>query len=254
MIDPEVYARAKMPAGPREDYKPSTAPYRRDQNMNVGIPEIREALRNGSMTRDELAAQFHSSRAVVAKPIYNLIQSGEAIEEGGRISLLRRDLPSKSSEAPESHPSTTQGEQIDSRAVSGTAMGIELERPCFDCTRTEECRDKGWCYKKSTRIPNPLLYPDSMAGMGISGAGCLSSLSDLDKSCPNEVASHEHLGCSGSETRPHDDFPDPDFTILNMSRDRQEKKLRDALSLLMTELPGLLEDREKLRKLREVLG
>ena len=176
--------------------------------MNVGIPEIREALRNGSMTRDELAAQFHSSRAVVAKPIYNLIQSGEAIEEGGRISLLRRDLPS---EAPECHPSTTQGEKIDSRAVSGPAMGM-------------------------------------------SGAGCLASFHDLDNACPTEAQLHEHHGCSGSETRPHDDFPDPDFTILNMSRDRQAKKLRDALSLIMAELPALLEDREKLRKLREVLG
>ena len=175
MIDPEVYARAKMPAGPREDYKPSTAPYRRDQNMNVGIPEIREALRNGSMTRDELAAQFHSSRAVVAKPIYSLIQSGEAIEEGGRISLLRRDLPS---EAPECHPSTTQGEKIDSRAVSG-------------------------------------------AGMGFDGAGCLG---DLDKAWPDAP------------------MEDPD------------QPLRGALSLVMAELPGLLEDREKLRKMREVLG
>ena len=127
MIDPEVYARAKMPAGPRGEYQPSTTPYRRDQNMNVGIPEIREALRSGSMTRDELAAHFRTGRAVVAKPIYNLIQSGEAIEEGGRISLLRRDLPSKPSEAPESHPSTTQGEKIDSRAVSGPAKGMDGE-------------------------------------------------------------------------------------------------------------------------------
>ncbi|MDA8092583.1 MAG: hypothetical protein M0T84_01535 [Betaproteobacteria bacterium] len=211
MIDPEVYARAKMPAGPRGEYQPSTTPYRRDQNMNVGIPEIREALRSGSMTRDELAAHFRTGRAVVAKPVYSLIQSGEAIEEGGRISLLRRDLPSKPSEAQESHPSTTQGDQIDSRAVSE-------------------------------------------AGMGMSGAGCLASLNDLDNACPTQAQLHEHHGCSGSETRPHDDFPDPDFTILNMSRDRQAKKLRDALSLLMAELPALLEDREKLRKLREVLG
>ena len=188
MIDPEVYARAKMPAGPREDYKPSTAPYRRDQNMNVGIPEIREALRNGSMTRDELAAQFHSSRAVVAKPIYNLIQSGEAIEEGGRISLLLRDLPS---EAPECHPSTTQGEKIDSSAVSGAGMGI----------------------------------------------------SDMDPGKPEDAGAHDQ-----DLQRVLDDIR------ATLDAEAHMQRLRDALSLLMAELPALLEDREKLRKLREVLG
>ena len=191
MIGPEVYARAKMPAGPRGEYQPSTAPYRRDQNMNVGIPEIREALRNGSMTRDELAAQFHSSRAVVAKPIYNLIQSGEAIEEGGRISLLPRDLPSKPSEAQESHPSTTQGDQIDSRAVSGAGMGI----------------------------------------------------SDMDPGKPEDAGAHDQ-----DLQRVLDDIR------ATLDAEAHMQRLRDALSLLMAELPALLEDREKLRKLREVLG
>ena len=84
---------------------------------------------------------------------------------------------------------------------------------------------------------------DNGAAMGIAGAGCLGPLSDLDNACPTEVASHEHVGCSASETRPPDDFHEP-----------QAKKLAAAISLLMSELPGLLEDREKLRKLREVLA
>lgn len=39
-----------------------------------------------------------------------------------------------------------------------------------------------------------------------------------------------------------------------LDADAHMQRLRDALSLLMAELPALLEDREKLRKLREVLG
>ena len=205
----EAYARQRTPAGPRPEYIPPKT-YRRDAVI-PGNPDLRKALENGPMTREELARHFQCSRSDVAKPIYSLIRSGEVIEEGDRISLLRRDLPSEPSEEPKCYPSTTPPQKIDSMAVSGAAMGM-------------------------------------------SGAGCLASLNDLDNACPTEAQLHEHHGCSGSETRPHDDFPDSDFTILNMSRDRQAKKLRDALSLIMAELPALLEDREKLRKLREVLG
>lgn len=161
--------------------------------MNVGVPEIREALRSGSMTRDELAAQFHSSRAVVAKPIYNLIQAGEAIEEGGRISLLLRDLPSNPPETQESYPSTTPCEKMDSRGVSGSAIGI----------------------------------------------------SDMDPGKPEDVSAHDQ------DLRRRWDG-------IRATLDAQEyahmQRLRDALFMLMAEIPALLEDREKLRKLREVLG
>ena len=39
-----------------------------------------------------------------------------------------------------------------------------------------------------------------------------------------------------------------------MAERYRDARIRESLSLIMAELPGLLEDREKLRKLREVLG
>lgn len=118
MMD-EAYARQRTPTGPRPEYIPPKT-YRRDAVI-PGNPDLRKALENGPMTRDELARHFQCSRSDVAKPIYRLIRSGEVIEEGDRISLLRRDLPS---EAPECYPSTTQPQKIDSRAVSVPTMGV----------------------------------------------------------------------------------------------------------------------------------
>jgi len=225
----EAYARQRTPSGPRPEYIPPKT-YRRDAVI-PGNPDLRKALEKGPMTRTELARHFQCSRSDVAKPIYSLIRSGEVIEEGDRISLLRRDLPS---EAPECYPSTTTPQKIDSRPVSGPAMGM-------------------------------------------SGAGCLASFHDLDNACPTEAQLHEHQGCSGSETRPLEKescanpdappsgvYPEDSHDLqlrrdeIKSNLDAQEEahtqRLRDAVLLIINELPGLLEDREKLRKLREVLG
>lgn len=228
MMD-EAYARQRTPAGPRPEYIPPNT-YWRDAVI-PGNPDLRKALEKGPMTRDELARHFQCSRSDVAKPIYRLIRSGEVIEEGDRISLLRRNLPSEPSEEPKCYPSTTPPQKIDSMAVSGAAMGM-------------------------------------------SGAGCLASLNDLDNACPTEAQLHEHHGCSGSETRPlekescanpdeHEQPPhaaeDPHWEIRQedpneMAERYRDARIRESIALIMAELPALLEDREKLRKLREVLG
>ena len=199
MMD-EAYARQRTPAGPRPEYIPPKT-YRRDAVI-PGNPDLRKALENGPMTRDELVRHFQCSRSDVAKPIYSLIRSGEVIEEGDRISLLRRDLPSKPSEEPKCYPSTTPTQKIGSRPVSGAGMG-----------------------------------------MSEGDAGSL----------PPDAGSHDHRLQDLIQTARLSDV------AIIREHDRQKEidrgqALRDALSLIMAELPALLEDREKLRKLREVLG
>lgn len=144
----------------------------------VGIQELRDELQGGPKSRDDLCRRLHCTRSEVAKPIYTLKQTGEAIEEGDLVMLASQ--PRKDHQ---SMDTTTQGEKIDSSPVSGPGMGT------------------------------PELDP-SPSSVTVSGAGCLAPV----------------------------DGPDLD------------RKLRAALELLMAELPALLEDREKLRKLKEVLG
>ena len=145
--------------------------------MIPGNPDLRKALENGPMTRDELVRHFQCSRSEVAKPIYSLIRSGEVLEEGDRVMLA-----SQPRKAPESMGSTTPSQKIDSSPVSGPAMGM----------------------------------------------------SEVEPRSPEQAAV---------------DHPTRDAVS-----DDRDQRLRDALELLITELPELLADREKLRKLREVLG
>ena len=93
---------------------------------------------------------------------------------------------------------TTQGEKIDSRAVSGVGMGTNSPPWPYPKTIGEA---KQWDEERARRDQASVAQPGSL---------------------PPDAA--------------------------------RDQALRDALSLLMAELPGLLEDREKLRKLREVLG
>ena len=117
--------------------------------MNIGIADIRKALENGPMTRDELAAHFRCARGALSKPLYNLISTGAAAEEGEQITLIMPD-----------------------------EENLDMRPPLAD-------RISGWLRKQERE---------------------------------------------------------------------QDQNLRDAVALLVAELPGLLEDREKLRKLRELIA
>jgi len=139
-----------------------------------------------------------------------------ARQEAERQQYLHETFFGKATETPqeqrkedESMGCTTQGEKIDSRAVSGGGMGMS-ER---------EIRSS-----------------DQDAG-----------------SLPPDAGSHDHRLQDLIQTARLSDV------AIIREHDRQKEidrgqALRDALSLIMAELPALLEDREKLRKLREVLG
>ena len=187
---------------------------------------IRIALgKHGPLSRADLVKASDVPRDVLAKALYALKKQGDVIEEGELVMLANR---SKKDEASLEDPLTLCPDESAEGLGPIMAQDERKETESMGCTTQTEKSD-------SRGISAP--------AMGFSRSGCVASLNDLDKACPTEVASHEHVGCSASETRPPDEF-----------HDHQAKKLRDAISLLMSELPGLLEDREKLRKLREVLG
>ena len=187
---------------------------------------IRAALgKHGPLSRADLVKASDLPRDVLAKALYALKKQGDVIEEGELVMLATQPKKEES--------------RLEDRVTLCPDEPAEGLGPTMAQDERKETESMG-CTTQGEKIDS---RGASGPAMGISGSGSLASLNDLDKACPTEVASHEHVGCSASETRPPDDFHEP-----------QAKKLAAAISLLMSELPGLLEDREKLRMLREVLG
>ena len=95
--------------------------------MNIGTPEVRTAIKMGFDTREKLMQHFRCSRSEISKPIYSLTSTGEIVEDGGRLQFTRTRKPVEPIQEPESYPSKTEAEKIDSMAVSGPAKGMDGE-------------------------------------------------------------------------------------------------------------------------------
>lgn len=136
-----------------------------------------------------------------------------------------RDLPSTPSKETESNPSTTQSDKNDSRGVFGAGKGIDEVD-----SRLDE-------FIHSIRASDD------------------ESISDLAKAWP-EISKPPDAGAHEQEAHAAEGqvWEISQEGTSEMAERYRDARIRESVALLMTELPGLLEDREKLRKLREVLG
>ena len=92
---------------------------------------------------------------------------------------------------------------------------------------------------------------DNGAGMGVVDVGIGQTWEETPRKPEDAGADDQDLRRRGDDIRAQLDKTYPDTPL---EHPHPYQSLRDAMALLMAELPALLEDREKLRKLREVLG
>ena len=286
------YARQRTPSGPRPDYIPPRTT-RRDETMAIGVPEVRQAPQKGPRSRDELARDLHCGRADISKQIYSLIRAGEAIEEGDIVMLASQPRKTVESMDDTTHAAKIDSRAVSGAGMGINEEEGRNRKPLDSLLIGELSRREGRLpanVPEPFRLQNEKGsegYQDMLKEMEREHTKNDSKMSftmpPTDREpvpgwfnprleCTRAVdveaerlrvaefiekELRDKLGCNSAQMPPDAGSRDQEIPTLhagpNINPD-PSWRLRDALETLMAELPALLEDREKLRKLREVLG